>query len=297
MRSGVPARQEQALETVAAFMESTSPQSASAPAFDLAIVTDVGTERAGNEDSKGHLIENGNTPVFVVADGVGGYEGGEVASAMAVETTLKAFRESPPAWGTSKRLHRAVQQANIEIHNRALTVPELRRMATTCTAVAINVDEGMLFAAHVGDCRLYLLRNRRIEQISRDHTMVGERVRMGIISSERGREHPDRSALSRSLGHDLIASIDRITTPLQHNDRLILCSDGLWSVLEDRDLERLAREGPAEDACRRLIEAANRRGTADNLTAAVFVMHAAGASMARRRGWRARLLELFKRAD
>jgi PPM family protein phosphatase len=276
-------------------MELPSPQSASTPAFDVSILTDVGTERPGNEDAHGQFVEGDSAVLFVVADGVGGYEGGEVASAMAVEHTLNAYRESPVGWGVSKRLHRAVQRANIEIHNRALTVPELRRMATTCTAVAVNLEDGMLHAAHVGDCRLYLVRNRRITQISRDHTLVGERVRMGIISAARGREHPDRSALSRSLGQDLIASIDRITTPLQQNDRVILCSDGLWSMIEDHELERMTREGPAAGACRRLIDEANRRGTADNLTVAIFLMHAAGATVARQRGWRQRISGLFGR--
>ena len=278
-------------------MESLGPETAIKQDFDLATLTDIGTERAGNEDAHGRLLDADGTVVFLVADGVGGYEGGEVASAMAVEHTLEAYRESPPAWGAPKRLYRAVQRANIEIHNRALTVPELRRMATTCTAVAVNVAEGMLYAAHVGDCRLYLVRERRITQISRDHTVIGERVRMGIISAARAREHPDRSALSRSLGHDLVASIDQITTPLQHDDRIILCSDGLWSVVEDHELERLSREGSAEDSCRRLIEEANRRGTADNLTVGIFLMFAEGASIARRRGWRQRISDLFGRLN
>jgi PPM family protein phosphatase len=261
-----------------------------APNFDLALLTDVGTERLGNEDSCGHLIESDDAVVFAVADGVGGYEGGEVASALAIEVTLRAYRESPQVWGAAKRLNRAVQQANIEIHNKALTVPELHSMATTLTAVA--VENGVLYAAHVGDCRLYLARQHKITQISRDHTAVGERVRMGILSPEEARNHPDRSKLLRSVGRDLIVSVDRITMPLIKGDRVIICSDGLHGVMEDHELEHATRELDPEAACRRMIEEANARGTPDNLTCAVFRMNADtghvptnGGFLDRVRGW------------
>ena len=277
-------------------VESSSPAAPErSQTYDLALISHVGTKREGNEDSCGHLVENGSTVVFLVADGVGGYEGGEIASAMAVETTLESFRASAPSLGSARRLHRALQQANIEIHNRALTVPELRRMATTTTAVAISLSEGMLYGVHCGDCRLYLMRGRKIEQLTRDHTVIGERMRMGLISAERARNHPDRSALSRSIGQELIPSIDRITTPLQQHDRLILCSDGLWSVMEDLEIEKIAREGDAESVSGRLIETANARGTPDNLTVGVFTLLIESPNVAVRRGWRERIAGMFGR--
>jgi protein phosphatase len=241
------------------------------PTFEVALLSDVGTNREGNEDACGHWYdESEDALLFAVADGIGGYEGGEVASAMAIEITLEAYRESPPAWGPAKRLQRAVQRANIEIHNRALTIPELRRMGTTLTAAVVT--NGVMHAAHVGDCRLYLIRNGRISQITKDHTAVQERVRMGLMTAAQARHHPERSGLTRSVGHELIASVDRIMLGLEQHDRLILCSDGLHGVLEDRELELAVRGLGAEAACRRLIETANERGTADNLTVAVFTM-------------------------
>lgn len=263
-------------------------------AFELAMRSDVGTNRDNNEDSCGHWIESAESSVFAVADGIGGYEGGEIASAMAIEITLAAYRESPESWGPAKRLHRAVQQANIEIHNRALTVPELRRMGTTLTAVA--VDHGQLTATHVGDCRLYLVRRRQIRQLTKDHTVVQERVRMGLMSASRAKSHPERSALSRALGHELIVSVDRIAMPLEQNDRLILCSDGLYNVLEAHELEHFVRDARAEDAAQRLIEVANQRGTADNLTVAIFALHRGGAPPVKR-GWRERVSSLFGRGN
>lgn len=261
--------------------------------FDLAMLSDVGTNRPDNEDCCGHLIDAPDAAVFAVADGIGGYEGGEVASSMAIELTLTAWRESPASWGAAKRLARAVQFANIEIHNRALAVPELRRMGTTLTAVAI--DKGMLAAAHVGDCRLYLARRHTISQLTKDHTMVAEKVRMGLLTAERARNHPESSMLVRSIGQELIVSVDRISIPLVQGDRLILCSDGLHNVLRDNELDHLTRDIDAAAACRTLVETANQRGTADNLTVAVFMMLADTGLTPTTPGWRAKLSRMLGR--
>jgi PPM family protein phosphatase len=274
--------------------ESTGPGAARAD-FDLALLSDPGTDRPGNEDACGHFIDGPQTVLFVVADGIGGYEGGEIASRMAVDITIDGYRESPPAWGAAKRLQRAVQRANIEIHNRALVVPELRRMGTTLTATV--VEGGRLSAAHVGDCRLYLVRRGRISQLTKDHTVIAERVRMGLMSAARARNHPERSALNRSLGHDLIVSVDRISIALLQGDRVLVCSDGLYNVLEEHELEHLLRLDEAAAACKALIEAANARGTADNLTAAVFMMNGATPFAETGGGarWREWLRRLFSR--
>jgi PPM family protein phosphatase len=262
-------------------------------AFELALVSDVGTTRPDNEDSCGHFIENPDSVVFAVADGVGGYEGGEIASRMAVDILLEAYRESPPAWGAPKRLYRAITRANIGIHDKALIVPELSRMSTTMTAVA--VEKGMLSAVHIGDCRLHLIRHSHISVVTKDHTMVADRVRMGLMTAERAKTHPERGMLLRSLGRELIASIDRITLPLMERDRLILCSDGLYNTLEDKELESLSRDVDAETACRTLIDTANERGTADNLTCAVFKMTSHTGHTIATGGWRDRLSRLFRR--
>jgi len=262
-------------------------------AFELALLSDVGTHRADNEDSCGHFIESPDSVVFAIADGIGGYEGGEIASRMAIDITLEAYRESPPAWGAAKRLYRAITRANIEIHDKSLTVPELGRMGTTMTAVV--VEKGMLSAVHVGDCRLHLIRDSKISVVTKDHTMVADRVRMGLMSAAGARNHPDRGMLLRSLGRELIASIDRIAMPLLESDRLILCSDGLYNVLDDKELESLTRSVGAETACRNLIDIANGRGTSDNLTCAVFRMTTPTGHTAATGGWRDRLRGLFGR--
>jgi serine/threonine protein phosphatase PrpC len=261
--------------------------------FDLGLLTDIGTARSNNEDACGHIIEGGKEVVFVVADGVGGYDGGEVASQMAVDVTLSAYQESAPALGPAKRLQRAVQRANIEIHNRALAVPELRRMATTVTAAA--VVDGVLYVVHVGDCRLYLIRGTRIQQMTKDHTVIGERVRLGLISEKEARQHPERSALSRCVGRELIVSLDRLTMPLKAGDRIVLCSDGLHGMIEDHEIDTLSRGLKAEEACRRLIDEANARGAADNVTIAFMLAHKGSSNPnLPEPGWRARLRSLLR---
>ena len=125
--------------------------------------------------------------------------------------------------------------------------------------------------------------------------MVADRVRMGVMTAARAKTHPERGMLLRSLGRELIVSIDRIAMPLLERDRLILCSDGLYNVLEDKELESISRDVDAETACRILIDTANKRGTADNLTCAVFRMTAPTGHTATTGGWRDRLRGLFGR--
>jgi serine/threonine protein phosphatase PrpC len=234
----------------------------------LGTLSDRGTERGDNEDACGTHLESPTHVLVAVADGVSGEEGGEIASQMAVEVTLRTYRGSPAAWGPLRRLYRSAQQANIEIHDRALVVTELRRMSTTLTAVVVEGD--MAYAAHVGDSRLYLIRADTIVQKTKDHTLVGERRRLGLISAERARVHPDRSVLTRSLGRELIAAVDRLSFPVAGGDTLVVCSDGLYNVLEDGELREAASvDDDPETICKTIVETANARGTYDNLTVGI----------------------------
>lgn len=229
-------------------------------AFEMAAVSDVGTMREHNEDFCACAPEAG---LVAVADGVSGAHGGETASRMAVEATLREFREQPGSVGAARRLARAAQQANIEVHELSLFVPELRGMSTTLTAAVI--DGGQLYAVHIGDSRLYLRRGSTFSQLTKDHTAAAEHVRLGVVGDP-------SSVLTRSLGRELICALDRFSMPLLQGDLLLLCSDGLHRVLAETEIEKLVRGADAARACEALIETANRRGTADNLTAAVVRM-------------------------
>jgi protein phosphatase len=261
--------------------------------LEVATLTDVGTERDHNEDNCGELLESPGCGLLVVADGVSSAEAGETASQTAVSATLKTFREQPPGTSTPKRLYRAVQQANIEVYDLAMVVPELRGMTTTLTAVV--VDRGELTAAHIGDSRLYLLRDGRLTQLTKDHTVAGEKARLGLMSKSRARESPDKSVLTRSLGRELIVPIDRISNRVYRDDALLVCSDGLYNVLEDDEIASLIATGDAVRACRTLIETANQRGTLDNLSAAVLRVLDGPARPQESAGLGGRLRALFSR--
>jgi protein phosphatase len=234
--------------------------------FELAALSSRGSMRPDNEDFFATSIEDG-IGLVVVADGVSGLEGGEVASRTAVEATLTNYREQSTSFTPARRLYRAVQQANIAVYDLAVVVPELRGMATTLTGLVI--EHGQVSTMHVGDCRLYLMRDTEIRQLTKDHTVAAQRARLGLVKKERLSTHPDRSILTRNLGRELIAAIDQITTRVIQGDVLLVCSDGLYNVLEDREIAELCVERSPTDACESLIARANERGTPDNLTAAV----------------------------
>ena len=252
-------------------MSTDSPNSAPAVAeyaLEVAAVTDVGTGRALNEDACGVHVDGPTCALVVVADGVSSSEAGEVASQMAVEVVLRAYREQPAALGAGQRLYRAVQQANIEIYDKSIAVPELRGMATTLTAAV--VDRGQLTVVHVGDSRAYLLRDGVMTQVTKDHTLAAQKSRYGLLSRERARTHADRCVLTRSVGRELIVTRDQSTQQLGQGDRLVLCSDGLYNVLSDAEIAATMEGHDVTSACHALIAAANDRGTPDNVSAAIL---------------------------
>jgi serine/threonine protein phosphatase PrpC len=261
--------------------------------FEVGAFSDVGTEREHNEDSCGYHIESATSALIAVADGVSSSAGGETASRMAIEILLREYREQRTDLGIGRRLSRAIQRANIEVYELALTVPELAGMATTLTAVAI--DRGEVVAAHVGDSRLYRARGGTIAQLTKDHTAAAEQVRLGLLSERRARHHPGRSLLTRSLGRELIVGLDRLSFGAAQGDVLVLCSDGLYNVLGDSDIELLVRGATAEAASRALVDAANQRGTFDNVTAAVLRVTGSVPAAPRQSlgAWLRRLAETF----
>jgi PPM family protein phosphatase len=225
--------------------------------------TDVGLARSGNEDS--HL--RGRT-VFAVADGLGGHQGGEVASAMAVEPLAaldgRAFADAAQA---AEALAAAVGEANRAIIDRAGADPALRGMGTTVTAAA--VAGRLLQLAHVGDSRAYLLRGTGpLRQLTDDHTAVAEAVGRGLLTRAQAAIHPQRGVVTRAVGLDPDLRVDT-PAPLElgRGDQVLLCSDGLTEVVgDDRIAEVLAGQADGDGACRALIAAANDAGGPDNVT-------------------------------
>jgi PPM family protein phosphatase len=225
--------------------------------FRVGARTDVGRVREGNEDS---LLAQ--QPLFAVADGMGGHQGGEVASKLALETLKKAA-------DGQVALVQVVHQANRAVFDKAAQDPGLAGMGTTLTVFL--VDGNTLRLAHVGDSRAYLLRDGQLQQITRDHTVVQRMVDEGRITAPEAQIHPQRSILTRALGVDEDVQVDQASIEPQPGDRLLLCSDGLTGMIEEDVILRILTQEPdpqaASDA---LVEAANQAGGQDNVTAMVL---------------------------
>jgi protein phosphatase len=236
--------------------------------------SDIGCLRKNNEDSFGYWEPDDEAEfqrkgrLAVVADGMGGYEGGQEASRMAVDAMLKVYRESPS--DPQQALIEGLQAAHEEIRQHGLAHPELRGMGTTCTALAIAND--LLYFVHVGDTRLYLIRDGQIIQVTRDHSYVGRLVEAGMISREEAETHPQRNILTAAVGTnpELVMDSPGQPEPLRAKDVLLLCTDGLWGVVHDAELLAVVENHTAEDAGRELIDLARARGGPDNITVSIL---------------------------
>jgi PPM family protein phosphatase len=245
--------------------------------------SDIGCVRQNNEDSFGYwepeddqqFLRKGR--LAVVADGMGGYEGGQEASRLAVETLMAVYRDfrgNDP----QQALVEGLQTAHEQIRQYSFAHPELRGMGTTCTAAAIvrladgGAQYDALYYVHVGDTRLYLIRDGQITRVTRDHSYVGRLVEAGMISEEQAEHHPQRNILTAALGTnpDLIMDSPGQPEPLRPEDVLVICSDGLWGQVRDSEILDAVENKSAEQAGRELIGLARERGGPDNITVEIL---------------------------
>jgi protein phosphatase len=249
--------------------------------LEFAELTDTGLTREHNEDCIGHVVPT--TPVqvqsqgwlFALADGVGGQEKGEVASRIAIDTVLAAFRKMPKGVMHVSLLPKLVQEANQAVFDegtahqtRAHSSPQASassRMASTLVLCALRFDSAVI--SHVGDSRCYLLRNGMLSSLTRDHTMADEQVRMGILSREDAAAASNRHVLTRCLGAEMFVAADTITVNVLHGDLLMLCSDGLHGYVSDQTIQKILLSQPdLNEAAARLVAAANAAGGYDNVS-------------------------------
>ena len=226
-----------------------------------ASLTDVGRQRQSNEDS---YLER--SPVFAVADGMGGAQAGEVASRIAVGQ----FAEGPATERSpEEQLAHIAREANRKIYRMAQSDSSRAGMGTTLTAVMVRDHE--LSVGHVGDSRLYRLRDEELERLTHDHSLVEEFVRQGKLSPEAAENHPQRSVITRALGPEPEVDVDTCTYPARGGDVYLLCSDGLTAMVpESRVAEILRGRSSLEQAARQLVDAANESGGRDNITVVLF---------------------------
>jgi PPM family protein phosphatase len=236
-------------------------------AAETALKTDTGRQRRDNEDNA-----FARAPVFVVADGMGGAQAGEVASKIATETFEKGL---PDSGSPEERLAERVREANHQIHELSRADRERAGMGTTLTAA--YVDDTSVAIAHVGDSRAYLFRDGTLERLTQDHSLVEELVRQGKLTPEQAAGHPQRSIITRALGPEASVEVDTWTYPVRAGDILLLCSDGLTTMIsEDRVTEILSEAGSLEGTAAALIDAANEAGGRDNITVVLFRLEEVG---------------------
>jgi len=255
-----------------------------APGVEFAGSSDIGSVREENQDSirlpeDGCPLERGL--LYALADGMGGLANGKLASSMAVNALFESFyaAKSP----IPKSLGRGVELANSKVFGAAQGLGP-SRMGTTLTAVDLLGDE--LWIAHVGDSRAYLIRDGKAALLTNDHTTVGDLVRMKLIPADKVRTHAQRSTLNRAVGLGLFVRPEVSSVRLRDEDRVLICSDGLWSVIEDEELGSMASAaGEAEGLCSKLIAEAIGRGSDDNVSAIIVrVRKASPAGGSPRRG-------------
>jgi len=264
----------------------------------IAATTDTGRKRSHNEDNVGNDVDRG---IAIVADGMGGHKGGATASQLAVDTALQRLAQGLDSGvgdadasgfsGESVLVREAVEQSNRVIHDTAAQSPQYEGMGTTVVAAVFYEDQ--LSLAHVGDARAYRLRDGRLEQLTRDHTLMQELIERGFYTPEEARESLNRNVVTRALGIEREVQVDLQEDLALPGDLYLLCSDGLNDMLDD-DTIRLTLADVSDnlmETANSLIEQANENGGQDNVSAVlVRVLH----PVTKRRSWLRRFVDWFQ---
>lgn len=230
--------------------------------------------RKHNEDSF-YIPGEGELPAVIVADGMGGHQAGEVASAMAIDRIVRALSEADPEAGSIALLRRAINDANREIFDLAMTEDKYSGMGTTVVMALLERDKYTV--ANIGDSRLYHYDGKRLHRVTRDHSYVQELVSSGLITEEQAKDHPQRNLVTRAVGTSRFEKADVSVKSWAEGDVLLLCSDGLCGFVDDRDMERILHsEEDLLDCCDLLTELALRCGSTDNITIVMVRNEGAG---------------------
>lgn len=227
--------------------------------------TDIGKKRELNEDyiyTSGDQIGSLDN-LFVVADGMGGHKAGDFASENTVIKLVEAIKEDSQGAQIPDLLNRAIDKANHYIYKCSISEEEKEGMGSTLVLCTIKNNEAVI--ANVGDSRLYIIREGKIRQITRDHSFVEEMVSLGKINREEARNHPDKNIITRAIGVKDSVSVDIFTEKIEENDKLLLCSDGLTNMLADSEILEIIENNEIKNAVETLIERANDNGGRDNI--------------------------------
>lgn len=231
-------------------------------------ITDVGIERDHNEDHYANYFHTHFT-FLVIADGMGGHAAGEVASSLAANTIRDYIIENKARTDYERLLKEAFEKANEVVYSEANKEQDYKSMGTTSVAAIILGDKVII--ANVGDSRCYLWRDGEMTQLTHDHSLVADLIRKGLLTEEDAKTHPERSAVTRAIGSAETVEVDIITEKIQAKDKVLLCSDGLTTMLEDEEIAAVVTSGGSSKIeSEKLIALANEAGGYDNITITLF---------------------------
>jgi protein phosphatase len=233
----------------------------------VGMLSDIGEVRKVNEDFLG-FYENPEMKLYVVSDGMGGHNAGEVASKLAVDTIIQHIKDSEQVEDKEEMLVDAIINANMKIYEVSKTNHSLNGMGTTVTACL--VDESNMIVANVGDSRCYIISEGQIKQITKDHSLVQELVDSGSITQAEAEVHPNKNIITRSLGTSPNVNVDTFSVDLATVYKVILCTDGLSNSVSSEEILTILKSRDNESACKELVELSKQRGGRDNITVIVF---------------------------
>jgi len=243
-------------------------------------LSDVGRKRSHNEDT---FLLSEELNLFIVADGMGGHSGGELASRMSVqsiEEVIRSLTSDPEATVISgvntdeaecgDQLRYAIEIASKKIYDRAKFDTSLKGMGTT--TVAALFKDGKIHVANVGDSRAYMFRDKKMSQVTTDHSLVNEQIKAGLITKSDAKSHKLKNIITRSVGYTEEVDIDVHSFDVKMGDKFLLCTDGLTNMVDDKTIEKIVGDHPIKDSCYKLVEKANENGGDDNVSVVLLVV-------------------------
>lgn len=233
----------------------------------MGMLSDIGNYRKSNQDSVGYF-EDGNSRFYIIADGMGGHNGGEVASKLAVNTTIKYIKKFIDSEDIEEVLIEAVKKANSEIYKLSNMDEELKGMGTTITACYIKNHNAVM--ANVGDSSGIIVENGKIKKITKDHSLVQELIDLGNITEEEASNHPNKNIITRAIGTKKTVEIDIYNLNLENISKVILCTDGLTNVVSFDEIYDIVLKYDAEMCCSELIDLSKAKDSKDNISVIVF---------------------------
>lgn len=248
--------------------------------LEISGLTDVGQRRESNQDCFCIKKIDENVCYAIVCDGMGGQNGGQIASKIACETIeahltkigdeLKIQKENPDesVEDIKSMMIRGMSKANIAVHDAALLDDTCKGMGTT--AILVVVIDSLAYVTHIGDSRVYILNDRKLSQVTKDHSVVQELVDQGELTKEEALTHPNKNMITRAVGVNLLVDIDYLKIPFADGNKLIICTDGLTNMVQDFVIENVLMKHNTEESSKQLIELANKAGGYDNITVVVI---------------------------